>query len=83
MYSRLGFKYKNTTLSTHWFNIKTKKHILDSLLRARGFDQLLGKEYGYYGKGSSNRYLMLSHKFVEIIDAGQAVYELFLNIKSK
>ena len=74
VYMKLGFKFKNITPSSHWFNLKTKTHILDSLLRARGFDQLLGKEYGLYGKGSNNHELMVQHGFAEVIDAGQASY---------
>lgn len=75
VYSKLGFKYKNTGLSTHWYHMGDETHILDSLLRARGFDQLLGNKYGTYGKGTSNYELMCIHGFVDIIDAGQAVYE--------
>ena len=71
---KLGFKFKNITPSSHWYNLKTKKHILDSLLRARGFDQLLGKEYGEYGKDTDNHELMIKHGFAEIVDAGQASY---------
>lgn len=40
----------------------------------RGFDQLLGKTFGVFGRGTSNEELMLSHGFVEIYDAGQATY---------
>ena len=49
-------------------------HITDNLLRQRGFDQLFGTSYG---KGTSNRELMLEHGFVEIYDAGQSVYEWY------
>lgn len=75
VYSKLGFKYKDTSLSTHWYHMGDGTHILDSLLRARGFDQLLGHKYGTYGKGTSNSELMYAHGFVDIIDAGQASYE--------
>lgn len=75
IYDKLGFKQKNKTEpSKHWYNPKTKKHITDNLLRQRGFDQLLGKEYGFFGKGTSNEELMLSHGFVEIYDCGQVTY---------
>lgn len=74
VYLRLGMKLNNISPSLHWYNIKTQKHILDSLLRSKGFDLLLGKEYGYYGKGTSNYELMLKHDFIEIYDAGQATY---------
>lgn len=75
VYLKLGFKYKSYSIGKHWYNIKTKKHVTDNLLRQRGFDQLLGKEYGCYGKGILNEQLMLEHNFVEIYDCGQAVYE--------
>ena len=75
VYKQLGFLLKDSYKpSKHWYNMKTGKHITDNLLRQRGFDQLLGREYGYYGKGTSNEELMLSHDFVEIYDAGQATY---------
>lgn len=75
IYLKLGFNYLKTSISKHWYNIKTKVHILDSLLRSRGFDQLLGNTYGCYGKGSSNEELMKKFSFVEIYDSGQSVYE--------
>ena len=75
VYIRLGFKLKTFGKPTkHWYNLRTKKHITDNLLRQRGFDQLFGKEYGFYGKGSSNEDLMIDHKFIEIYDSGQSVY---------
>lgn len=74
LYSKLGFIYLNTKVSKHWYNPKTHQHILDSLLRQRGFDQLLGKQFGFYGKGSSNKDLMIQHGFLELYDAGQSTY---------
>lgn len=80
VYSRLGFTLINKGVPTkHWYNLKTKKHILDSSLRAKGFDILLGKEYGCFGKGVSNEELMLEHNFVEIYDCGQSSYSYFKN----
>lgn len=72
IYNKLGFKkiYKAGP-SLHWYNMKTKQHILDSLLRSQGFDRLFGTAYG---KGSSNEALMLTYGFVEIYDCGQATY---------
>ena len=52
--------------------MKTQKHITDNLLRQRDFDQLLGKEYWCYGKGTFNEELMKEHGFVEVYDVGQA-----------
>lgn len=75
VYSSLGFTLKTYGApSKHWYNIGTGKHITDNLLRQRGFDQLLGKEYGCYGKGTSNELLMLENGFVEVFDCGQSVY---------
>lgn len=71
VYTHLGFEYVTTTLSHHWYSFKTKQHILDSLLRKRGFDQLFNTSYG---KGVSNSQLMIEHGFVEIVDSGQTTY---------
>ena len=73
-YTRLGFDSMGECISKHWVSMKTGRHITDNLLRQRGFDQLLGQEYGKYGKGASNEKLMLKHGFVEVYDAGQATY---------
>lgn len=75
VYKQLNFVLRDYGKpSKHWYNPKTMKHITDNLLRQRGFDQLLGKEYGCYGKGTSNEELMLQHGFVEIFDCGQSSY---------
>lgn len=75
VYNKLGFSLKTYGApSKHWYNINTGKHITDNLLRQRGFDQLLGKVYGCYGKGTSNEQLMLDNGFVEVYDCGQSVY---------
>lgn len=71
VYTKLGFQYKGTTLSHHWYNMKTKQHILDSLLRKRGYDQLFGTTYG---KGTSNTDLMVKNGFIEVVDSGQSTY---------
>lgn len=71
VYKKLGFVYKGTTLSHHWYNLKTKQHILDSLLRKRGYDQLFGTSYG---KGTSNSQLMIDNGFAEVVDSGQSTY---------
>ena len=62
----------DVSIGKHWYNMSTKMHITDNLLRQRGFDQLFNTSYG---KGTSNEQLMLDNGFVEIYDAGQAVYE--------
>ena len=74
VYQRLGFQSLGVSLGKHWYNMKTGKHITDNLLRQRGFDQLLGKEYGCFGKGTSNEELMLQHDFLPVIDAGQETF---------
>ena len=74
-YEKLGFKpLKETVIpSKHWYNIKTKKHITDNLLRSKGFDKLFNENYG---KGTSNRELMLQHGFLEVYDCGQKSFIL-------
>lgn len=72
VYDKLGFTKTNCSISKHWYNIKTKVHITDNLLRQRGFDQLFGTNYG---KGTDNSTLMLENGFVEVFDAGQSRYE--------
>lgn len=73
VYENLGFTLLRINKpSKHWYNIKTKQHITDNLLRQRGFDQLFKTNYG---KGTSNEELMLQHKFVEVYDCGQASYK--------
>ena len=72
VYERLGFSLKSTSKpARHWYNVKTKQHITDNLLRQRGFDQLFGTNYG---KGTSNEMLMIEHGFVEVYDCGQSTY---------
>lgn len=72
MYGNLGFKKTYCKSSEHWS--KGKTHILGSLLRQRGFDQLLGEKYGCYGKGTNNEELMVKHGFAKVIDAGQITF---------
>ena len=72
IYSKLGFILKGISKpSRHWYNIKTKQHITDNLLRQRGFDQLFETNYG---KGTSNEELMIMHGFIEVYDCGQLTY---------
>ncbi len=71
VYINMGFRLRHVGKpSKHWYN--GKRHITNNLLNQRGADQLLGTKYG---KGTSNREIMLDHKFVEIYDCGQSVYE--------
>ena len=72
VYEKLGFKkIRVSGASKHWYNLKTREHITDNLLRQRGFDQLFKTDYG---KGTSNDALMLEAGFVEVYDCGQATY---------
>ena len=72
IYPKLGFTLKSYGKpSKHWYNMKTKKHITDNLLRQHGFDQLFKTNYG---KGTSNKELMIENGFVEVYDSGQSTY---------
>ena len=73
VYVDLGFELLSYAKpSKHWYNIKTKRHITDNLLRQRGFSQLHGDKE--HKKGEDNRGLMLEHGYVEVYDCGQASY---------
>lgn len=75
VYKKLGFTLSSYGKpSKHWYNIMTERHITDNLLKQRGFDQLLGKEYGTFGKGVSNKELMLQRGFMEVYDCGQSTW---------
>lgn len=72
IYNNLGFNLlKITPPNKHWYNIKTKEHITDNLLRQRGFDQLFNTNFG---KGTDNEKLMIDHGFVSVYDSGQKVF---------
>lgn len=76
VYSRIGFNLKSYGVPTcHWYNSKTKRHILDSSLRMRGYS-LLHKDENYEKakKGDDNRTLMIEDGYVEVYDCGQSVY---------
>ena len=51
---------------------KGKQVVNDTLLIAKGYDQIFGTNYG---KGTSNEKLMLEHGWLPIYDCGQARYE--------
>lgn len=73
VYTKLGFNLVSTNIGKHWYNMSTKKHFTDNLVRQRGVDQLLGT---HYGKGTSNEDLLREHRFVEIYDAGQSTFTI-------
>ena len=56
----------------HWYNIQTKRHITDNLLRQRGYSQLHNDKI--HKKGESNEQLMLEAGYLEVYDCGQSVY---------
>jgi len=61
--------------SRHWYNMKTKRHITDNLLRQRGFSQLHNdNQYTEHQKGENNDELMLENGYVVVYDCGQATY---------
>lgn len=79
IYKILGFELSSYGQpNLHWYKAKTRTHITNNLLNQRGFDQLFGTNYG---KGTSNRELMLKHNFVEIYDCGQSTYIWTNNLK--
>ena len=72
VYLSLGMTLKNITKpNVQWS--KKNLHITSSLLKQRGFDQLFNASYG---KGSSNRELMIEDGWKEVYDCGQQVYVL-------
>ena len=76
IYSTLGFTLLNTSKpSKHWYNMKTKRHITDNLLRQRGYSQLHNdNNYVLYNKGDSNEKLMFENGYVIVYDCGQSTY---------
>lgn len=70
IYYKLGFDlWYVTDPSCIWS--KYNKHITDNLLRQRGYDQLFNTNYG---KGTSNRDLMIENGWREVYDCGQGVF---------
>lgn len=71
VYTRIGMKRIRTTPPQVVWSKGVNK-ITNNLLRARGYDQLFGTNYG---KGTSNEQLMLDNGWLPVPDCGQAVYE--------
>lgn len=81
-YIKLNFKLVNKGVpSRHWYNIKTKEHYTDSLLRQQGFSRLI--HHCDASKDNldtdDNETLMLREGFVEIYDCGQSTYILTID----
>ena len=77
VYEKLGFTLlRKPSPSKHWYNIRTKEHYTDALLRQQGFSRLIHrKEANEDGlSGASNKELMIGAGFVEVYDCGQATY---------
>ena len=71
VYERLGMELINiSNPACIWSKGKIK--ITDNLLRQQGFDRLFGTSYG---KGTSNRELILNEGFVEVYDCGQKSFK--------
>lgn len=72
LYTQLGFKLlRKSAPAKHWYNLKTKAHYTDNIIRQRGYDQIF---HTSFGKGISNDVLMLNAGFVEVYDCGQATF---------
>ena len=70
VYEEMEMKYLHTTPPQEIW-AKENKHVTASLLRARGYDQLFGTNYG---KGVSNEMLMLQNGWLPVFDCGQKVF---------
>lgn len=75
VYKRLGFILKTKgSPSCNWS--KGKERITNNLLMQRGYDQLFGTSYG---KGTSNKDLMIQNGWKEVYDCGQSTWVYNLN----
>lgn len=77
IYEDLGFTLlRKPTPSKHWYNIKTKEHYTDAIVRQHGFSRLINHKDAADDNlsGANNRDLMINAGFVEIYDCGQATY---------
>lgn len=70
VYTRIGMQLKRITPPQEIWS-KSTNRITANLLRARGYDQLFGTNYG---KGTSNEALMLQDGWLPIFDCGQKVF---------
>lgn len=77
VYLSLGMiKVSNGAPTINWS--KGIERITNNLLNQRGYDQLFKTNFG---KGTSNRDLMIENGWREVYDCGQSVYEWKLNNK--
>ena len=67
VYETLGMEFNNiSSPGCNWS--KNNQRITQNLLNQRGFDQLFGTNYG---KGASNKDLMIENGWLEVYDCGQ------------
>lgn len=71
VYNNLGMQLIRITPPQEVWS-KGSKRITANLLRARGYDQLFGTDYG---KGLDNRQLMIENGWLPVYDCGQKVYQ--------
>lgn len=72
VYTNLGMTLQsNSNPSRHWYEPSTGRQLTDNGVRMLGFDKLCNASFG---KGTSNDELLREHGWVEIWDAGQAVF---------
>lgn len=77
VYEKLGFTLLRKPLpSKHWYNMRTKEHYTDALLRQQGFSRLIHRKEAIDDNlvGANNKELMIEAGFVEVYDCGQATY---------
>lgn len=79
VYEQLWFVLQKRNAPS-WHRVYSKRwewipfHITDNQLRQRGFDQLLWKYFGTYGKWTDNEELIIQAGYVHIYDCWQATY---------
>lgn len=77
VYEKLGFTLlRKPSPSKHWYNMRTKEHYTDALLRQQGFSRLINHRSAEEDNlvGADNKSLMIGAGFVEVYDCGQATY---------
>ena len=76
-YERLGFSLlRSGRPSRHWYNMRTKEHYTDNLIRQQGFSRVVNHMDAKddFQPTRDNDELMVSHGFVEVWDCGQDTY---------
>lgn len=79
VYTKLGFveNKRKSKPSKHWYNMKTKEHYTDNLIRQQGFSRIVNK-MNYTEDIScdtnNNEELLIAHGFISIYDVGQITY---------